>query len=157
VDKLSPLSKLDIYLFSRGKPPLDRGSKTVQPMAEIINSRNQYVHRKVRKRKSEFINDPNLPHYMIEAEQFSNHLGLCRNPTIWSAENAMNVLHSLTEFFDFYFLQCCQHNPKEVKALLLGGFRGFELRSRAEGRSWTPREIRALLKKKIISLKFLGG
>jgi hypothetical protein len=155
-DKLPALSKLDVYLLFRKQQPLDRGNKFVQPMKDLMGLRNDYVHRKVTRHESTFIPDAHLPCYTIERGKFAESIGFVADPSVWDAGCAERTLKCLTAFLDFYFLQCCQHTPKQVRRLLYGGPEGFTVISSAKDVYWNPREIKAMQKKGIISLRFVG-
>jgi len=152
-DKLPPLSKLDVYLLFRGKKPLNRGDKYVQPMAELIDLRNQHAHPKVHKRKASFHNST-LPYYMIEnTTKVKQCLGVCNDASMWDSQAATRVLQALGDFLTLYFLEACGHNPQEVVQLLTSGPQ-LPVTLLPRG-MWTPEELRAFADLKI-NLRFIG-
>jgi len=157
VDKLPILSKFDVYLLSKRRPILDRGSRFVQPVSELIGLRNEYVHRKVTKVACEYQKIGQFGTLKMAPSKFTNSLGgFNTDSRVWGNEAAFAVLGAVTKFFDYYFLERCKHSPQQVRQILYGGAVGVK-EIKKSYTPWMPREILKLQREKIITLKFITG
>ena len=80
----------------------DRGSKTIQAVAELISLRNSYVHSKV--------------HAMKEGKWTT--LGICKASDKWSADDAEKVFRLLIAFLEDFVVQLCKFRTDEIDCML---------------------------------------
>jgi hypothetical protein len=90
LDKLPFLSKIDVYLLSRGKPLLDRGANEVQGAVELKRIRDAFVHPK--KRRQSLVQTESADHLSFNVI-FPTHAstGISKSPSLWGRENSQRA------------------------------------------------------------------
>ena len=101
VDKLSPLSKIDVYLECKGKGRLDRGSTSVQRATELKKLRDRLAHPKTLKRT---LRAQNISARTYETEKsLTPHLGIPDEPNLWEPRHAKEALSAAVDFLRLVF------------------------------------------------------
>ena len=105
LDKLPPLSKIDVALRLQGSKALDRGRIEVQRVAELIQARNDYVHPKASAVEASIStpqdaeNEWVLP-VSMNAELWRG-LEIPKPAMFWSKENSLSTLSAICLFFRY--------------------------------------------------------
>lgn len=123
LDRMSPLSKIEVYLKLNAKPALDRGDLKVSKISDLISARNDFVHPKVKGIPAKM----NLPQdagrewifpFSIDGVHHSQ-LSIPKVPLFWSAQNAFEALKSISEFYRYLFCTLLNFDHKEMHDLLI--------------------------------------
>jgi len=105
LDKLAPLSKIEVALQMLGKPGYDRGRHEVQKAVEVIQARNDYVHSKAVKINAK-VHPPEdagadwLIPFVIMPE-FWKGLGIPKQSMFWSADVSRGVLQVVRDYLKY--------------------------------------------------------
>lgn len=116
IDRLPALSKFE-FILNELKPTkkFDRGCLIVQKAQEIKQIRDRYVHPKVRKKEwveiSKNVWDADFGETDILKVPIKFHR--------WKISHAIDVLRSVNEFFNLFFLDWCELDTNTVCGLLL--------------------------------------
>lgn len=123
-DRLTILSKIDVFLEFTDEKPLVRGSPEVQKISELIRLRNDFVHVKKTKLEGSYEGItstdkrrfPETPEYdfNFKAESYST-LGIPRSALAWQASDAHSVLLAVVDFFSNVVSQLNQTNNLNVR------------------------------------------
>ena len=101
IDKLSPLSKIDVYLECKGKGRLDRGSAAVQRAAELKRIRDRLVHPKASKRTLR-ADDLSTGTYKTDPSP-TRHLDIPDDPNLWEHKHAKAAFSAAIDFLKLVF------------------------------------------------------
>lgn len=131
LDRMSPLSKIEVYLQLKSKPPLDRGNRRVGKIAELITARNDFVHPKVKgipasiKMPEDGGKEWLIP-FKIEGTHHSQ-LEIPEVPMFWCADDALTVLRAIGDFFQYLFCTLLQSNKEEMSRMLVSRIEAGEI------------------------------
>lgn len=123
LDRMSPLSKIEMYLQLKSKPALDRGNMRVAKIADLISARNDFVHPKV-KGLSATMRMPQdggtdwLFPFSIDGVHHTQ-LPIPKAPMFWSAENSLETLKAVAEFFRYLFCTLLKASHNEMHSMLM--------------------------------------
>lgn len=123
LDRMSPLSKIEVYLKLKSKPALDRGNLKVSKIADLISARNDFVHPKVKGIPATM----SLPQdagkewmfpFSIDGVHHSQ-LSIPKVPLFWSAPNALEALMAISDFYRYLFCTLLNVDHDEMHDLLI--------------------------------------
>lgn len=123
LDRMSPLSKIEVYLKLKSRPALDRGNLKVSKIADLISARNDFVHPKVKGIRATM----SLPQdagkewtfpFSLDGVHHSQ-LSIPKVPLFWSAKNALEALMAISNFYQYLFCTLINVNHKEMHDLLI--------------------------------------
>lgn len=123
LDRMSPLSKIEVYLKLTSKPSLDRGDLKVSKIADLINARNDFAHPKVKGIPAKM----SLPQdagkewmfpFSIDGVHHSQ-LSIPKVPLFWSAKNALEAMKAISEFYRYLFCTLLQLGHDAMHELLI--------------------------------------
>jgi hypothetical protein len=123
LDRMSPLSKIEMYLRLNSKPALDRGDIKVSKIADLISARNDFVHPKVKGLSATM----SMPRDAGEEWMFpfsidgAHHLQLPipKVPLFWSATNSLATLVAVADFFRYLFCTLLSANQEIMHNMLI--------------------------------------
>ena len=126
IEKMSALTKIDIYLKLNGKPELDRGCFEVQMAAELIRLRNDYVHPKIVMSDA----DMSTPvdhgeHWLVPFKmqaKFWPTLHLPKQPQLWDCSASKAALEALSKFFRYVIVDLVGAEQDKIARLLISSF-----------------------------------
>lgn len=123
LDRMSPLSKIEVYLKLTSKPSLDRGDVKVARIADLINARNDFVHPKVKGLPAtmgmprDAGKDWMFP-FSIDGAHHTQ-LPIPKVPLFWSAENSLETLKAVADFFELLFCTLLKAEHDEMHSMLI--------------------------------------
>ena len=114
IDKFSPISKFEFYLWEKKKIKLERGIQEIQNAQELQSIRNFMVHPKSKKAE------------WIDIDENSREADLGKTPLLkipysseeWEGGDPFVVMRVVFAFFDHIFRVLCEYSPGEVQHLL---------------------------------------
>lgn len=100
----------------------DRGRVDVQRMAELITTRNAYVHPKtasfpVKLRPVEDEGDSWLLPFHLPSQELPG-LMIERSAMLWDAGSALNVIKALAAFYQYLFIDVMKGRPDQIQGML---------------------------------------
>ena len=123
LDRMSPLSKIEVYLKLKSKPALDRGNVKVARIADLISARNDFVHPKVKgipatmSMPRDAGKDWMFPFTIDGAHH--KQLPIPKVPLFWSAENSLVTLKAVEDFFRYLFCMLLKAEREEMHNVLI--------------------------------------
>jgi hypothetical protein len=117
LDKLPFLSKVDVYLLSKGKSPLDRGRKEIQAISELKSIRDAFVHPKKKTRQGE--RQPSEEGVSFNFS-FGNYpvTAISNSPSSWSAKDAQSAVGSAITFVRYLLLDVLELSTDDAYKLI---------------------------------------
>jgi hypothetical protein len=126
LDKMPPLSKIDLALRLGGKEPLDRGARPVQQANELLKLRNEYVHPKIE------VTDADIkPFERTEQEvvlpftvtaTFWPMLQVAKQAFLWDSNASQRVLLALSDLYRYVLHTRCDASEEDILRLFLPRF-----------------------------------
>lgn len=126
IDKLSPLSKFDIFSKFHDSAYIDRGSHITQRIVELKDLRNLVVHPKRKKVPVEISFDDAKYQSLVGMDlHFSGSplptTNVDKSSMFWLPVDAETVLRAIFEFFDYYFIDLMEFEEPQVLGILGSG------------------------------------
>lgn len=136
IDKLPFLSKFETFLSIIFKDKtIDRGKIEVQAIHELKTIRDSFTHPKIKKAKLTTTDENEIKlkpgagyitnilgtgHTKTKAYDFgcTQYLNIPRN-IAWQAEDAILVLHAVTRFMNYFFIDLCSYDSDTISAILV--------------------------------------
>ncbi|WP_194436077.1 hypothetical protein [Vibrio fluminensis] len=114
VDKFSPISKFEFFLWEKKKIKLDRGLQEIQNIQELQSIRNFMVHPK--SKKAEWV--PLGGSARMADLGRTKLLEIPYSSDEWQGDDPVIVMRVVMAFFDHIFRVLCDFGPGEVQHLL---------------------------------------
>lgn len=123
LEKLPPLSKLDLFALHGFKKKIDYGRNEVQKIKEVKKIRDSIVHPKVTKstiggpaegERSFFC----FPYQVTFSSKPKPAIGIVVNSSLWSHEDCLSAIRSVVEFFNYFFQELLEMEKGLVFGLL---------------------------------------
>jgi hypothetical protein len=139
-DVVERLPTLDKFEFSASlwKPgaAFDRGCRSVQAIAELVDLRNGYVHpRKTRKSAEQSAADSGTYTFNVAATT-TGQLRWSRDRLHWNATQAREALRVCLDFLEYYFRQLLQLDEARCDHLLADSFEDGQFSFTLRTSSW---------------------
>lgn len=122
IDRMTPLGKIEVCLRLRGLPPIERGSREVQLMSELVKIRNDHVHPRASNIPAGLGSPKDVDaHWMLpislEGELWPQ-LKIPKRPMFWSNESSRAVLKAITDFYRHLFLTLMESVDEDLQPML---------------------------------------
>ncbi len=125
IDRLPPLSKLDLFALHGFKKKIDYSRNEVQKIKEIKHLRDNVVHPKVTKsaigkhdegdRSFACFSSPSLLTFSKKPKAAT---GIVSNSSLWSQVDCLSAIKSIVDFFNYFFKELLQMEKGLVFGLL---------------------------------------
>jgi hypothetical protein len=122
IDKFSPLSKFDFYLWEKKKEKLNRGDREVQIIHELQSIRNSLVHPKTKKGEWVDIDDTTRQEDLGATEI----LRIPYSSDEWQGDDPVIVLRGVLFFLNHFFRVLCSYKPGKVQHILFNSGEYYE-------------------------------
>jgi hypothetical protein len=149
VDKFSPITKFEYYLWEKKTIKLDRGCEEVQNIQELQSIRNFLVHPKSKKAEWMDLGDN------VKAADFGKTklLEIPYSSQEWQGDDPFIVLRVVMAFLDYVFRVLCEYSPGKVHKILLSSSEHTE----AQNHGYSIRHNwKSIQNKWSLRMKFLG-
>ena len=126
IDKTPPLTKLDLYAKFKKNRYLDRGNAIVSTASELLTVRNSIVHPKkqtagVDVEKNDQRDDGKVEFNFLFDRNARKATGLDKVSYFWSPLDAKNVLKSVIDFLNYYFIELLEFEANDVLSIIGDG------------------------------------
>lgn len=115
-DRFQTLEKFEFVLYHISQRIMDRGTRQVQAVAQLLKVRNDYVHPKIRSADGAFSEANKTVDYPDEKYDV---LGIPVEPRRWHYDSAKLALVTTDNFLRYYLLDLCGFTPPDAMATLL--------------------------------------
>jgi hypothetical protein len=112
-EKLSAIAKLNLFSLVKTQKALDLGVLPLQQLKEAIGIRNDFVHMKRAYAEMEWSSGK-----LTHSRKPNSQLKISIDPEEWNTESVATVLLAISQFFYFYFHDCCQLSFPETYSIL---------------------------------------
>lgn len=115
VEKMDPLSKIELFAFLLKRKQIDRGSSQIQVFSDLIKLRNDYVHPKI-------INDELVGvegKFKVKAKKIRNSIKVSEEPSEWVVGDAKQCVTSLLRAIDILLLDDLELEKKSMSCMFL--------------------------------------
>jgi len=103
VDKLDPISKVELCLREKQNLSFDRGRQDVKRISNLIRLRNEFVHPKSSNVPAEIKNIQEMQHNYKINVAFQpgvwDFLEVPRNSIFWSSDSSEKILRAISDFY----------------------------------------------------------
>ena len=123
LEKLPPVSKLDLFALHGYKKGIDYSRNEVQKIREIKQIRDKIVHPKVCESKIGNLDDKHrnflcFPAMLPFSSKPKPATNIVEISSLWSYDDCLAVIKSIVEFFNYYFKELLSMDKKLVFGIL---------------------------------------